>query len=95
MQRCDRIVKQAVAQFRPLALPEAAACLRYTSNPSPFRFFRIVVVIISLIIVLSFVFVVVVLVIIMGVLVGRLVTIIGRISVDSIVCRFAPLVFSV
>ena len=45
-------MKQAVAQFRPLALPEMADLSRYTSNPSPFRFFRIVIIIVLFFVVL-------------------------------------------
>jgi ABC-type multidrug transport system permease subunit len=37
-------VKQAVSQFGEHALPKGVSLVRYTSNPNPFRFFRIIII---------------------------------------------------
>ena len=47
-------MQEALAQFPRAALPEIANFLRYTSNPSPSRFFRIVVLFVKVFLLLVF-----------------------------------------
>lgn len=47
-------MQEALARFPRAALPKIANFLRYTSNPSPSRFFRIVVLIVKLFLLLVF-----------------------------------------
>ena len=77
-----RIMKQAVSQFGEHALPEGVSLVRYTSNPNPFRFFRIIIILAIFFFVVFLLFVMV-----FALAIGRFARSVGRMSVDSFVDR--------